>query len=314
MTTKDRSSRDMTWAVKLANRRYTAHQIAEALARPPGGKRRHAGSMKYQAILQTRGFNEATKYATRTAGNAVKFVTENPKILDRGAAAVRLVEIEDAVESLPWLVYCGPKARRALDAALVVAWRVGSVKFGLALREWAELSGLDFESIRTARSVLQSEGWLRRDPNDRNGRTARYSLSPPAHIHSHRGGLNVGLHDDRQWLAHDAFREPALGSLGWAVLRAVPPAPTPIAVLEGRLALDHEDLWEQLLQLERAHLILVGDNSVRRAADDLMPLLDAVAVAEGTAGELIAQRARHLQDRAAWHGRGDVNVGGRRGS
>src|SRR5438093_503749 len=60
----------MTWAVRLANRDYRADQIARELARTPSGKR-PAASKKYQRILETKGPQEATKYAVRTAEKAV---------------------------------------------------------------------------------------------------------------------------------------------------------------------------------------------------------------------------------------------------
>jgi hypothetical protein len=298
----------MTWAVKLANRGHPADQIARELSRTPTPKR-PAGSKKYQRILETRGREEATKYAARTAEKAVTFVRDNPKVMDHAAAAVRLIEIESAAESLPWLVYCGPQARRALDAALLVAWRVGSLNFGLALREWAELAGLEFESIRTARNALIREGWLRRNPTDRNGRTSRFTISTPSHIHSHQGDKNVGLHRDREWLAHDAFRETALGSEGWVVLRAVSNVPMQRDLIQTKIALDADELWEHLLRFERAGVLVVGDNSVRRAADDLIPLLDGIARDAGTMGDLLKLRQKHLADRSAWRQRGDVNVG-----
>jgi hypothetical protein len=304
----DQSRRDMTWAVKLANQGYRADQIARELSRTPSGKR-PAGSTKYQRILETRGPEDATKYAARTAEKAVTFVATNPKIMDRSAAAVRLVEIESAAESLPWLVYCGPQARRALEATLLVAWRVGSLNFGLSLREWAETAGLEFESIRTARDVLVREGWLRRNPNDRSGRTSRFAIATPSHIHSHGRDMNVGLHNDRVWLAHDAFREPALGSDGWAVLRGVSAVPIPRDSVQNKIALDPDELWEHLLKLERAHVLVVGDNSVRRASEDLVPLLDEIARESGTMGDLLRLRQKHIGERSAWHRRGDVNVG-----
>jgi hypothetical protein len=310
----DQSSRDMSWAVRLANRKFTVDQIAQALAGGSATGKRPAGSMKYQRILVSKGREDAAKYAVRTAERAVAWVRDNPKVTDKGGAAVRLVSIEAAAEALPWLVYCGPEARRALEAALVVAWRVGSLNFGLSLREWAEIAGLDFESIRTARNILVDEGWLRRNPADRNGRTARFTVRTPSHIHSHQGDMNVGLHDDRAWLAHDAFREHALGSVGWAVLRGIPAVPTRRDVFKKRVALDEEEVWPHLLRLERAQLIALGDESIRRVGDDPIPLLDAFALQAGTAGDLTALRSKHAAERKAWRKRGDVNVGAEHGS
>jgi hypothetical protein len=308
--TVDQSVRDMSWAVSLANRGYKADQIARELSRSPSRKR-PANSTKYQRILERRGPDEAAKYAARTAERAVAFVSDNPKVMDRSAAAVRLVEIEGAAESMPWLVYCGPPSRRALEAAFVVAWRVGSLNFGLALREWAEIAGLEFESIRTARDVLVREGWLRRNPDDRNGRTSRFTISTPSHIHSHQRDMNVGLHTDRVWLAHDAFREQALGSIGWAVLRGIPAVPTSRDLIQNKIGLEDDELWEHLLKLERARVLVVGDSSIRRASDDLLPLLDEIAAEAGTMGDLLQLRRKHEAQRSAWRQRGDVNVGDR---
>jgi hypothetical protein len=300
-------SKDMSWAVSLANRGQDAVQIARALS-TPGNRKRPAGSVHYQQLVQTRGQEAATRYATRTADKALAFVAENPKITDHAGAVAALVQIEMAAESLSWLVYCGARARRALEAGFVVASRVGRVQFALALREWAEIAGLDFQQIRTARNLLIREGWVRRNPDDRNGRTERLSLSKPPHILSCH---EIGMwgYGDRVWLAHDAFRDGALGSIGWAILRGIPSVPTSRDLVFQKIALDPDELWGHLLAFERAGIVTIGDEKIRRSSDDLVPLLDALAVEHGTAGQLLQMKWHHEGERKAWRQRRDVNVG-----
>ncbi len=100
--------------------------IFRALAAKPAG-RRDPGSMKYQRILDMRGRDAADSYAKRTAENAIAFVQANPPIKDRTDAMIRILELEALADSLPWMIYAGPGARRALEGAFTVAERVGRV-------------------------------------------------------------------------------------------------------------------------------------------------------------------------------------------
>ena len=300
-------SSDMSWALKQANQGRDAKQIARSLSEPPARKR-PAGSTQYQRILRARGQDAAVQYATRTAEKAVAFVREHPKITDHAGAAMALVHIEAAADSLPWLPYCGPKARRALEAAFVVASRAGRVRIGLALREWAEIAGLDFDTIVTQRNVLQRAGWLHRDQNDVPGRTSRFTLRKPSHILSCQ---EIGMWDtaDRAWLSRDAFREDALGSVGWLILRGVSAVPESRCLLQTKIGLDPDELWRYLLAFEKAGVCTVGDDSIRRTTDDLIPLLDKIAMEYGTAGELVRMQWKHKGDRQAFRRRAELNVG-----
>ena len=73
---------------------------------------------------------------------------------------------------------------------------------------------------RRNRDTLVRLGWLRRNPDDRNGRTGRYTLCRPAHI-QHTTPENVGDASVRTWLAHDAFRPDALGDDSWYLLASL---------------------------------------------------------------------------------------------
>lgn len=301
---RDTSADDMSYAVRLANRGFTSEQIYRALAAKPSGKR-EPGSLKYQRLLDVRGRDPADAYARRTAERAVAFVEANPAIKDRPSALVALLELEAVAGALPWAVYGGPGVRRALEAAFVVAERVGGLAFGLSVREHAELAGHDFERTRAERRALTDLGWLRRDPNDRLGRTARFTLRRPSHIHSHQGDLNVGT--DREWLADDAFRTSALGDEAWLVL-SIAAAPISVHALALRSGFAVEALQETNALLERLELLHVDDGVVRRASD-LSSALDAAAERFGTAGAAKADRERHRHDREAFRARQDVNVG-----
>jgi hypothetical protein len=192
MTARDLSAEDMGYAVRLANRGYDVEQIRRALAAKPK-KGLERGSLKYLRLLDERGHEAAESYARRTAEKAIAFVRENPPIRTRPEAIARIAEVRATADALPWFTYGGPAARRALEGALRVAERVGSLNFGLALREWSLLAGMEFDRLRRERNRLLELGWLRRNPGDRDGRTSRYGLRRPRHIqprtaHSLTGG------------------------------------------------------------------------------------------------------------------------------
>jgi hypothetical protein len=309
---RDFSRDDMTYACCLANRGYDVKMIFRALAAKPSGKR-DPGSLKYQRLLDTKGRDSADRYAQRTAEKAAEFVMRNPAIRDRPSAVVRLLELQTTANALPWAVYGGPGARRALEAAFVVAERVGGPKFGLALREWAELSGQGFEVVRGRGGALGDLGWLKRNPDDRLGRTARYRLRKPPHIHSHQGGVNVGATGTRVWLNHDAFRPGGLGDDGWYLLYVI--ASQNCATFENlpRATGFDEDTLEDLVgRFSRYELVQANDVSALSCPDDLVPGLDDVAAELGVAGMGEADRKRHRDERDAWDAgrvRGqDVNV------
>lgn len=301
---RDASADDMAYAVRLANRAFSAEQIFRALSAKPSG-RREPGSLKYQRLLDGRGRDRADAYAWTTAEKAIAFVQANPAITDRPSALVKLLELEAVAGALPWAVYGGASARRALEAAFVVAERVGGLSFGLSVREHAELTGHDFERIRVDRRVLTDLGWLRRDPSDRLGRTSRFSLRRGFHIHSHQGDLNVGT--DREWLAHDGFRDRALGDLGWLVLSLLA-APVSTHALALRTGLDQTALEDVCSKLERAGLMRIVDDDLIHRANDVVSALDHAARDLGTIGAGDADRERHRVDREAFRARQDVNV------
>jgi hypothetical protein len=301
----DQSRRDMSWAVRLANRGYDATGIFNALSAKPSG-RREPGSVKYQRLLDSRGRDAADAYARGTALKAVEFVRANPALKDRPSSFVRIVEIESLAGALPWGQYGGPGVRRALEAVFVVAERVGGVSFGLALREWGELCGTDERMIRAHRHALCDLEWLRRNPGDRPGLTARFSLRPGKHIHSN-GRSECAPAGDREWLDHDAFRPDGLGDVGWYVL-SVLTQPYALDALAIRTGLDPDDLQVVVGRLDRADLVHVSDGEPIVRAANLKASLDAVAAAMGCAGSLDADKERHARERTAFRGRRDVNV------
>jgi hypothetical protein len=300
----DYSRADMEYACRLANRAYDEDMIFRALAKKPSG-RRGPGSVKYQRILDEKGRDAADDYARTTARKAIRFVIENPKIGDRADALVRLTELRAIADGLPWCTYGGPGPRRALEATFIIGERVGGIRFGLSLREWAELCGQDMRATRTHRDLLVALGWLDRNADDRLGRTARYRLRTPRHIHSH-GRYECAALGDPAWLAHDAFRPEGLGDVGWYVLSR---AGTQLGVsdLSVRAGIDPAALEDLLGVMVHAGLIDIdGDCRLHRVTNPI-PALDGVAERRGTIGRLIADREQHRRERDAFHARG-VNV------
>lgn len=311
---KDTSREDMAWAVRLANKNFDEKMIFRALSAKPSG-RREPGSLKYQSILERRGKDAADRYARRTSQKAVEFVQANPMIRDRTAGLVRLLELESAANTLPWAVYAGPAMRRALEAAFVVAERVGSVKIGLAIREHAEIAGQGFDQVRAYREVLMDLGWMRRNSSDRPGRTSRFTLRLPSHIHSHQEvgmwgtrGASVGRSTDREWLGHDAFRDGGLGDAAWYIL-ALTVVPATLQELGFRSGFGDESLEEIVAVLERSELVRVDDEGAVSRNPDLHERLDVVAEERGTAGSAEVDHERYCRDREAFRERQDVNVG-----
>jgi len=297
----------MSYACRLANRGYTVEQIADELSGKRSGKRQR-GSVKYRRIFETKGIDAADRYARRTAEKAVSWILAHPKILDRNEAVLRVLEIEATADALPWGVYGGADLRRNLQAAFVVARRVGGVRFGLSLREHAGIAGQDLSQTRANRNALHDLGWLRRNSRDRPGRTSRFGLRTPSHIQpTGEGGLNVQGAGGR-YLSHDAFRPDALGDAGWYVLAsaAVPIGRRELAL---RTGYDEETLLDHLARMEHLGLMCLTDSGlVSHAIDDLGPLLDAAATLFSTSGALDADNARYKRDRELFRSRLDVNV------
>jgi hypothetical protein len=266
--------------------------------------------MKYARLLDTRGQDAADRYVRETARKAITFVEDNPPITRRADAVAKILQVEAAAASLPWAVYGGSGARRALEAAFVVADRVGGPSFGLAIREHALLAGQDFEVVRRNRTALADLGWLVRNPTDRLGRTSRFRLRIPPHIHSHQGGGNVGRSQDRGWLHHDAFRPDALGDAAWYVLVSID-ARTDLEVLARRTGLEPETANEVVNRLAAFGVLKTDAGSVCRAAATIQAALDRVAASFGTDGRQGEDAERFEAKRKEWHDRPrrDVNVG-----
>ncbi|MBA3737493.1 MAG: hypothetical protein H0W97_02900 [Actinobacteria bacterium] len=299
----DYSRGDMSYAVRLANRGYDVDMIFRALATKPSG-RRDPGSLKYQRLMDTKGRDVADAYARQTAEKAIAFIANSPRIIDRTDALVRITEIKALADALPWGLYAGPGARRALEAAFSIAERVGGLAFGLSLREWSETCGQDLRMTRTNRDLLVRLGWLLRNPDDRLGRTARFRLRTPPHIHSH-GRYECASYGAHAWLAHDAFREEGLGNLGWYVLSLTDSRPLALHELSIRSGVDLAELEDLIGIMTHADLV-VGDDQVG-AVPDLTLALDHFAQGRGTLGRGEADRAQYQRDREAFRARG-VNV------
>jgi hypothetical protein len=244
------------------------------------------------------------------------YIEANPPIHDPNEANIKIAEIRRAADSLPWLVYAGPRTRRTLEGAFVVAERIRGLAFGLALREWAELTGQEWGIIRRERDRLLDLGWLHRNPCDRPGRTARLSIRRPRHIQytphiPSLGGISECAAGAAAVLRHDAWRPEALGEKGWYVFQIC--ARSALQTLESlatRTGSDPEDLAHLLYELEDIGLLHLDDVGVRVDVERraVRQLLDAVAARFGTDGALAQDLVRHEQEREAFRERGYVNV------
>lgn len=303
---RDTSRDDWRWSLRLGNRGFSVDQIVRAISAKPSG-RREPGSLKYQRLLDERGRDAADRYAVTTAERALRFIAENPAIRDATGAVVRLLELEGAADALPWGLYGGAGPRRALEAMFTIAEDLRTLRFGLALRQWCEIAGQPLDVIPTHRNTLLSLGWITRNPDDRAGRTSRFSLRLPLHIHLHTGGMNVGLGADREWLAHDSFRPEALGDEGWLILRI---AATSCSVREIaiRAGFSIEATEDHMAHLASRQLVAVDDEGGVVRTTPLVPALDAAAAYFGTKDRLDDDRAKHRREREAFRARLDVNV------
>ena len=307
MTRRDYSREDISYALSLVRLGYTPDHVRRALTAKPSG-RRDPGSVKYMRLLESRGKDTADAYMTRTVDKAFSYAAENAAIKDRNDAILRLLELEAAANALPWAIYAGAGVRRTLEAAFAVGDRTGGVRFGLALRAWAETAGQSFETIRTNRDMLVRLGWLRRNPNDRPGRTGRYTISRPSHI-QHTGIENVGDATTRTWLAHDAFRPDALGDYGWYVLATLR-GETDLGRLSAVTGFGDDGLMDIATRLRTFGLVEITDTTIMPGTEMLTRLEDA-ARKLGTLGDADRDHADFAEDRKGWRERRDslVNVG-----
>lgn len=114
----DYSRADMQYAVRLGNRGYDVDMIFRALATKPSG-RRDPGSLKYQRLMDTKGRDVADAYARQTAEKAIAFIANNPRIIDRTDALVRITERSRRSPtpcpgaSTPALAHAGHSRRRS---------------------------------------------------------------------------------------------------------------------------------------------------------------------------------------------------------
>jgi hypothetical protein len=308
----DHSRDDATYAAKLANRGYSVDQIASAIAKiPKGGK--SPASMKYVRVMQERGLDAANAYAKRTAEKAVAWVKANPPVRDQASGLVRLAELDALVGLVPWGVVWSPRTRRVLEGALGVAEHAKSLRFSLALRQWSTLTGVAYEPIRWERNRLIEIGWLRRNQNDRSGRTSRFGLRAPLHIQGPRSHSTFTSHEGRCecgvvgregcWLAHDAFRPQALGDVGWYALASTSDQAVTLRELELQTGIAHDELLDLVLTLDRFGAARFDGSLVRRGPD-LVAGLDAIAAHHGTEGMLAAERAQYDEERKAFRARG----------
>jgi hypothetical protein len=263
--------------MRLARRGCERRVILDAITRrhPKHGY----NSLVYGETVKERGFAAAGRYAERTVDKAIRIV-EQGWVLDPTEARARIAELWVIADAEPWpLELAG--ARKALEAALEIGDERGRISLGLDLRTHAMRAGQSRTAIGRHRRTLHDLGWMRRNPHDRVGLTARFRLAAPA------GPLNdlvEGQLDGparRSFVAHDAWRPAALGDAGWYVQHAIAAhAPLPAGAD---------------LVVERLH----GHGLGRELhAAELARRLDIAAHRLGTAGDGDRQRAQFEQERA----------------
>jgi hypothetical protein len=203
-------SEDLTWAIRLVRQGNDEARIVAALSR----RHRKYGyhSIVFGQLVAERGAEAAKRYAERTAAKALRIAENNPRVMDSQEARVRLMDIISVVDMPPWpdeLV----GARRALEAALLVAWERGRVaNLKLDLRTHAMRAGQSFAAIRKHRRTLDDLGWMKRNRRDRHRRTSRFAFYNPSTCNRPSGSFYV---QDAVFLGHDAYRPGGLGDRGW---------------------------------------------------------------------------------------------------
>lgn len=274
-------------------------------------------SIAYLRRLQQRGKPAADQYARTTVRKALLWVAENPPIRDQYEARLRLVEVEQAARRVAWGEGLGSMSKRVLFGFMVAANRLGSVRFALSWRAWAEESGVSMSRVRDAmRRRIGPEGWVVRDYRDRPGRTARWAIHAGSPVRtftslprSNVWGATTGIARPPfdAILRHDAWT--ALGDDTWHAFDAL---------MERDGSATHDDLaratgmrsfvlWMALEDL-RSHRVIEDQRGCLIVADEPLARLDVVAVELGTAGALERMRERHREEREAFRARGDVNV------
>jgi hypothetical protein len=259
---------------------------------------RNRAGEKVRQILADNGSRAARQYVHRSYEKAQARFVQIPPFRNRSDVLAKIDEIEHAADAMAWRGRAGATDRAVLQAHMIIARRVCRLKYGAAVREVAELSGVASPgTVSVSHRRLARGGWLVVLQASTREAPTRYLLRLPKgsqqNTHPTGGGVrpNVRL-TSAQAPGQEAWRWGALGLAKWKMWRA----------LGGQTVLQLSEQMRIGRRAVRAHLscltvwgLAERDSGGRwhRIEGDL----GRIAKGLGTAGEASRQRQRHLRDR-----------------
>lgn len=283
----------MSYALKLANPplSYDRTRILEALLD--------------DSSVRTLRPRAARRFAERTADKALVRVATRPPARDRSAFLAEIADLRRSADAARWPGRAGPTDRRVLEGAYLTAELARSTSFGLSARTWGVRVGLPWRTVLRSRDRLIERGALAiiKSAERSSRQAARYRIGSPF-------CLSRSLPEERNYcdtfaapIGHDAFRPPALGCIGWFLLRRLD---VDDAVRHGDLAtgcgLNRERVYASLGQMQRFEIARrVEDGWIRSA--DVDELLIRAAATFGTLGSASREVGSYIEDRRTDPGR-----------
>jgi DNA-binding transcriptional ArsR family regulator len=259
---------------------------------------RNRAGEKIRQILADRGIRAVRQYIHRSYEKAQARFVQIPPFRNRSDVLATIDEIEHAADAMTWRGRAGATDLAVLQAHMIIARRVCRLKYGAAVREVAELSGVaSFGTVSVSHRRLVRGGWLVVLQASTREAPTRYLLRLPKgsqpNTHPTGGGvrLNVRL-TSALTPAAEAWRWGALGLAKWKMWRA----------LGGQTVRQLSEQMRIRQRAVRAHLscltawgLAERDSGGRwhRIEGDL----GRIAKALGTAGEASRQHQRHRRDR-----------------
>ena len=199
-----------------------------------------------------------------------------------------------------------------------------STTFRLSIRTWGLRTGLPAETVSGAARRLRKRGVMVRVSGSMPAsstmppRGAKYSVrspltrtdrsTPPVLPAQVRGMEPRGLTDpwSADLLVHDGFRAWALGCAGWMIAHWLDPLePIRASDLSRATGMNYDRVRAVLGDMQRAHIArAVPGGWIRAEDDEMIVLLDAVAVMMNTAESLEHDRDRYERERREHRGPG----------
>jgi hypothetical protein len=295
------------YALSLANKSgYDEIKIVRALLRHEA----------IAAIQVEQGPEKARTTALRKARWALERARTHPKGDWRSEVPTKVARYREAADSIPWPGRTGATDRRTYEGVLLTGLIARSSTFGLAARTAGWRTGMLWTVANYSMRRLETKHMIRRlshggGPVERRI-AAKYRLLPFKTPNLNEGSpppvLPVQLPPmldptaasvSRQLLQHDAFRNRALGDVGWQVVRWLDPfEPIRADVLAGVTGISRDRVRRVLGELHRHGVARpVTDGWVRILDADLISLLDVIAWDAGTVGALARDAERYERER-----------------